>query len=70
VSEEPKPTAKSMAPGTPFLIGIGLVTLALLLFGAYLFYRSQQVSLNTGALILIPMVGAIVLWFLMSGKKR
>ncbi len=70
MSEDHNQNRKGMAPGMPFLIGIGLVTLALLLFGGYLFYRSQQVSLNTGALILIPMVGAVVLWFLMSGKKR
>jgi hypothetical protein len=61
---------KSLPPGAPYLIGISLVTLGLLAFGGYLFYRSQSVSLNTGALILIPLVGAVVLWLLMSGKSK
>ncbi len=56
--------ANKLPPGAAFLIGVGLVTLALALFGGYLFYRSQQVSLNTGALILIPLAGVVVLWIL------
>lgn len=58
-----------LPPGGAFLIGVGLVTLALALFGGYLFYRSQQVSLNTGALILIPLAGIVLLWLLTRGGK-
>jgi hypothetical protein len=61
--------ANKLPPGGAFLIGVGLVTLALALFGGYLFYRSQQVSLNTGALILIPLGGIVVLWILTRGNK-
>lgn len=58
---------KDLPPGSAYLIGLGFVTLALMVFGAYLFYRSQQVSLNTGALILIPAVGIVILWILTRG---
>jgi multidrug transporter EmrE-like cation transporter len=63
---------EKLPPGGAYLIGLGVVTLALMIFGAYLFYRSQQVSLNTGALILIPLAGIIILWILTrsgSGKS-
>jgi multidrug transporter EmrE-like cation transporter len=61
-----------LPPGAAYLIGLGTVTLALMLFGAYLFYRSQKVSLNTGALILIPLLGIVILWILTraGGDKR
>ena len=58
-----------LPPGGAFLIGVGLVTLALGIFGGYLFYRSQQVSLNTAALILIPLAGIVLLWLLTRGGK-
>ena len=58
-----------LPPGGAYLIGIGLVTLALALFGGYLFYRSQQLSLNTAALILIPLAGIVLLWILTRGGK-
>lgn len=58
-----------LPPGIAFLIGVGLVTLALAIFAGYLFYRSQQVSLNTAALILIPLAGIVLLWFLTRGGK-
>jgi NO-binding membrane sensor protein with MHYT domain len=60
---------RNLPPGASYLIGVGLVTLALMIFGGYLFYRSQQVSLNTGALILVPIIGIAVLWFLTRAKK-
>jgi hypothetical protein len=60
---------KPLPPGTAFLVGISAVSLALMIFGGYLFYRSQSVSLNTGALILLPLIGGIVLWLLMSDRK-
>lgn len=60
-----------LPPGGAFLIGVGLVTIALAIFGGYLFYRSQQVSLNTAALVLIPLAGIVLLWLLTrSGKAR
>ena len=58
-----------LPPGGAFLIGVGLVTLALAIFGGYLFYRSQQVSLNTAALVLIPIAGIVLLWLLTRGGK-
>ena len=58
-----------LPPGGAFLIGIGVSTLLLTAFGGYLFYRSQQVSLNTGALILIPLAGIVLLWLLTRGAK-
>jgi uncharacterized membrane protein YhhN len=60
---------RNLPPGSSFLIGVGFVTLALMLFGGYLFYRSQQVSLNTGLLILVPVVGVVMLWLLTRAKK-
>ncbi len=60
---------EKLPPGGAFLIGVGLVTLALTIFGGYLFYRSQQVSLNTAALILIPLAGIVLLWLLTRGGK-
>jgi hypothetical protein len=53
-----------LPPGGAYLIGVGAVTLALAIFAGYLFYRSQKVSLNTGALILIPLAGLSILWIL------
>jgi hypothetical protein len=61
---------RNLPPGAPYLIGVGLITLALMIFGGYLFYRSQQVSLNTGALIIVPIAGIIVLWLLTRGQKN
>ncbi|GEM_PF-4289110 len=58
-----------LPPGGAFLIGVGFVMLALAIFGGYLFYRSQQVSLNTAALILIPLAGIVLLWVLTRGGK-
>lgn len=58
-----------LPPGGAYLIGVGLVTLALAIFGGYLFYRSQQLSLNTAALILIPLAGIVLLWVLTRGGK-
>jgi hypothetical protein len=58
-----------LPPGGAYLIGVGLVTLALAIFGGYLFYRSQQLSLNTAALILIPLAGIVLLWILTRGGK-
>ncbi len=58
-----------LPPGSSFLIGIVLVTIALAVFGGYLFYRSQQVSLNTATLILIPVAGIVLLWLLTRGGK-
>jgi hypothetical protein len=61
---------KQLPPGGAYLIGVGLVTLALMGFGGYLFYRSQQVSLNTGALIAVPLVAIVVLWLLMRTRNE
>ena len=61
--------ANKLPPGGAFLIGVGLVLFALAVFGGYLFYRSQQVSLNTAALILIPVAGVVLLWLLTRGGK-
>lgn len=60
---------EKLPPGGAYLIGVGLVTLALAIFGGYLFYRSQQLSLNTAALILIPLAGIVLLWLLTRGGK-
>jgi hypothetical protein len=60
---------EKLPPGGAYLIGVGLVTLALAIFGGYLFYRSQQLSLNTAALILIPLAGIVLLWILTRGGK-
>ena len=61
---------EKLPPGGAYLIGVGLVTLALAIFGGYLFYRSQQLSLNTAALILIPLAGIVLLWILTRGGGK
>jgi hypothetical protein len=63
-------SAKStLPPGAPFLIGIVGVTIALMLFGAYLFFRSATVSPKTLLLLLVPAVGILGLYLLTRKSK-
>jgi hypothetical protein len=56
-------------PGAPFLIGIIFVTLALALFGVYLFIRSATVSPKSMFLLLIPLAGVALLYKLTRTQK-
>ena len=56
-------------PGAPFLIGIIFVTLALALFGVYLFIRSATVSPKSMFLLLIPVAGIALLYKLTRAPK-
>ena len=67
--EEIKALPMSQQPGAPFLIGIIGVTLALALFGVYLFIRSAAVSPKSMFLLLIPMVGVVLLYKLTRTPK-
>ena len=62
--------AFALRPGHGFLIVMGGVTAALLLFAAYLGWQSQAVSLTRGALLLVPIAAALVLWLLTRKPGR
>jgi|GEM_PF-3606793 len=57
-------------PGAPFLIGIIGSTLALALFGVYLFIRSAAVSPKSMLLLLIPLAGVFLLYILTRAPKQ
>lgn len=69
MSDEKKALPMTQQPGAPFLIGIIGVTLALALFGVYLFIRSAAVSPKSMFLLLIPLVGVVLLYKLTRAKK-
>jgi len=67
--EEKPALPRSRQPGAPFLIGIIGSTLALALFGVYLFIRSAAVSPKSMLLLLIPLAGLALLYGLTRAPK-
>jgi hypothetical protein len=61
---------RELPPGTPFLIGIGVICIGLAMFAGYLFYRSNQVSPKGLLLVIVPAMAIAVLYFIVRGSDK